>query len=163
MVSSSHGVSAASSSSGGGLLESFPCSSRESLSWETVLHKLLQCESLPRGADLQEQAAPVWVPHGVTSPASKPALAWAPLFTGPQVRPGACSSVGFPWATASFGCLHLLQRGVLHGLQVESLHPLILPPWAAGGQPASPSWSQLALALSDTGGASGSFSQKPPL
>jgi len=35
--------------------------------------------------------------HGVTSPASKPALAWVPLSTGPQVLPGACSSVGSPW------------------------------------------------------------------
>jgi len=38
----------------------------------------------------------VWVPHGVTSPASKPALAWAPLSTDPQVLPEACSSTGFP-------------------------------------------------------------------
>ena len=110
-VSSSHAVSAASSSSGGGLLSSFPCSSmeslsretvlhqllqRESLPWATVLHKLLQPGSLPRGSDLQDQTAPAWVPHGVTSPASKPALVWAPLSTGPQVLPGACSSTGFP-------------------------------------------------------------------
>ena len=69
-----HIVSAAPSSSGGGLLTLCPCSSVRSLSWETVLHKLLQYESfpwaaalhklpqrgsLPRGAVLQEQAAPV--------------------------------------------------------------------------------------------------------
>jgi len=85
-VSSSHPVSAAPSSSGGGLLTL--CSSKGSLPWETVfhellqrgsfpwaavLHELLQCGSLPRGAVLQEQAAPAWVPRGVTSPASKPA------------------------------------------------------------------------------------------
>jgi len=50
-----------------------------SLSWETVLQKLLQRGSFPRYAVLQEQAVLAWVPHGVTSPASKPAPAWAPL------------------------------------------------------------------------------------
>jgi len=68
----------------------------ESFPWATGLHKLLQCGFLPRGAVLQEQTAPLWVPHGVTSPASKPGPAWAPLSTGPQVLPRACSSVGFP-------------------------------------------------------------------
>jgi len=78
-VSSSHAVSAAPSSSGGGILTLCPCSRVRSLSLETVLHKLLQRESfpwaaalhempqrgsLPRGAVLQEQAAPAWVPHG---------------------------------------------------------------------------------------------------
>jgi len=87
------------------------------LSWETVLHKLLQhesfpraaalhklpqCVSLPRAAALQEQAAPVWVPQGVTSPASTPALAWASLSMGPQVLAGACSSAGSPWCHSSF-------------------------------------------------------------
>ena len=110
-VSSSHVVSAAPSSSGGGLLTLFPCSSvgslpqetvlhellqRESFPWATVLHELLQHGSFPRGAVLQEQTAPAWVPHGVTSPASKPAPARAPLSMGPQVLPGACSSAGFP-------------------------------------------------------------------
>ena len=58
------------------------------------------------------QNAPAWVlptgcspsgtgcsslgPHGVTSPASKPAPARAPLSTGPQVLAGACSSSGIP-------------------------------------------------------------------
>ncbi|KAK4828802.1 hypothetical protein QYF61_000859 [Mycteria americana] len=46
---------------------------------------------------LQEQTAPAWVPQGVTSPASKPAPAWAPLSTRPQILPGACSSAGSPW------------------------------------------------------------------
>jgi len=49
------------------------------------------------GAVLQEQAAPAWVPHGVTSPASKPALAWASPSTGLQVLAGAYSSAGSPW------------------------------------------------------------------
>jgi len=48
------------------------------------------------GAVLQEQVAPAWVPHGVTSPASKPAAAWAPRSTGPQVLPGASSIMGSP-------------------------------------------------------------------
>jgi len=73
-VNSPHAVSATPCPSGGGLLTLCPCSSVRSLSWETVLHKLLQYESfpwaaalhklpqrgsLPRGAVLQEQAAPV--------------------------------------------------------------------------------------------------------
>uniref|UniRef100_A0A8D0KWE9 Caspase activity and apoptosis inhibitor 1 n=1 Tax=Strix occidentalis caurina TaxID=311401 RepID=A0A8D0KWE9_STROC len=68
----------------------------ESFPQAAVLHELPQCGSLPRGAAPQEQTAPVWVPHGVTSPASKPAPAWAPLSMGPQVLPGACSTMGFP-------------------------------------------------------------------
>jgi len=136
-VSSSHVVSPAPSSSGGGLLTLFPCSSVRSLSWETVLHKLLQCESFPQAAALhelpqrgsfpwaavlQEQAAPVWVPHGVTSPASKPAPARAPLSTGPQVLAGDCSNLeSFSQATGGY----LLHHG---------------RPWTAEGQPASP-WS----------------------
>ncbi|KAK4810725.1 hypothetical protein QYF61_007699 [Mycteria americana] len=35
--------------------------------------------------------------HGVTGPASKPAPEWAPLSTGSQVLPGACSSMRSPW------------------------------------------------------------------
>jgi len=112
MVSSSHVVSAAPSSSGGGLLTLLPCSSVGSLPPETALHELLHRESFPRAAVLhelpqrgsfpraavlQEKGAPAWVPHGVTSPASKPAPAWAPLSTQPQVLAGACSSAGFPW------------------------------------------------------------------
>jgi len=126
-VSSSHVVSAAPSSSGGGLLTLCPCSSVRSLSWETVLHKLLQRESFPRAATLhelpqhgsfprsavlQEQAAPAWVLHGVTSPARKPAPAWAPLSTGPQVLAGTCSSTGLPTGSQPPSDSHLLQCGV---------------------------------------------------
>jgi len=100
VVSSSHVVSAAPCPSGEGLLTLFPCSSMRSLSQETALcellqresfpraaalHELLQRGSLPQGAVLQEQAAPAWIPHGVTSPASKPAPVWASLSTGLQV------------------------------------------------------------------------------
>jgi len=145
MVSSSHVVSAALSSSGGGLLTLFLCSNMRSLSQETVLHKLLQRESFPqaaalhelpqggsfpRGAVLQEQAAPAWVPHGVTSPASKPALVWASLSTG-----GACSSVGSPQGhnflqastCSGMGSLPWATGGDLlhHGLQGNSLPTMV--------------------------------------
>jgi len=138
----------------GGLLTLCPCSSMRSLSWEIVLHKFLQHESFPRaavlhklpqrgsfpqGAVLQEQAAPAWVHHGVTSPASKPPPAWAPLSTGPQVLAGACSSAGSPQGhsflqastCSAVGSLSQATGGYL-------LH--CGPPWAAGGQPAPP-WS----------------------
>jgi len=59
--------------------------------------------SFPRGLVLQEQTAAVWVPHEVTGPARKPALVWASLHG----------------VTASFWSMHLLQCGVLHGLQVD--------------------------------------------
>ena len=109
-VSSSH-VSVAPSSSGEGLLTLFPCSSVGCLPWETVLHEHLQHESFPWaavlhellqhgsfpwGAVLQELTAPAWVPYRVTSPASKPAPAWAPLSTGLQILPGDYSSADFP-------------------------------------------------------------------
>jgi len=132
VVSSSHIVSAAPSSSGGGLLRLFPCSSVRSLSWETVLHKLLQHESFPwaaalhelplrgsfpQGAVLQEQAAPVWVHHGVTSPASKPASV--------RASHGVTGSFRHPPAP-TWGPFHGLQVDLcstvdLHGLQGDNL------------------------------------------
>jgi len=155
-VSSPH-VSAVPSSSGGRLLTLFPGSSVRSLSRETVLHKLLQHESFP-------QTASAWVPftgcspsgtgcssmgpHGVTSPASKPALVWTSFSTAPQVLEGACSSMGsprghsllqaftcssvmsLPWAIGGY----LLHRG---------------PPWTTGEQPAS-LWSSSRAAREDS-------------
>jgi len=53
-VSSSHFVSAAPSFSGGGLLTFCPCSIMGSLPQETVLHKLLQCNSFPWAAAIHE-------------------------------------------------------------------------------------------------------------
>jgi len=111
-VSSSLIVSATPPYSGGGFLILCPCSSVRSLSWETVLHKLLQPEFFPRAAVLQEQAVPVWVPDGVTSPASKPAPACAPLSMGPQVLAGACSSTGPPTGSQLPSGIHLLQHWV---------------------------------------------------
>jgi len=109
------------------LLTLFPCCSVGSLPRDTVLHELLQCESFPWaavlhkllqrvsfpwGAVLQKQAAPVWVPHGVMSPASKPAPAWASLCgaTGP-----ARNLLQHRLPTGSqlpSGYIHLLQEGV---------------------------------------------------
>ena len=154
VVSSSHVVSAAFSSTGGGLLTHFPCSNVGSLPCETVLHKLLQCESFPRAAGLhkllhcgslpqaaafQEQTTPVWVHHGITSPASKPALGWDPLS---------------PWVHRS--CQEPAAARTPHGVTTSFRHPPAPlwgplcaaggdllhrgPPWATGGQPASP-WS----------------------
>jgi len=111
MVSSSHVVSVAPSSSGGGLLTLCPCSSMGSLSWETVFHELLQRGSFPQAAALHElpqRGSFPWGfspsgtgcssvgPHGVTGPSTKPAPAWAPLTTGPQVLAGACSCAVSP-------------------------------------------------------------------
>ena len=139
-VSSSHAVSAAPTSSGGGLLTLFPCSRVGSvwvgsLRWEAVLHnllqcgsfpqhavlhKLLQCRSCPEGAVLQEQAAPVWISCGVLSPASKPAPAWAPL--SPQGH-RSCQEPAPArpphGVTASFRHPPALSWGPFHGLHVD--------------------------------------------
>jgi len=93
----------------------------ESFPWAAALHKLLQRGSLPWGAVLQAQAAPAWVTLGVTSPASKPASAWASLSMRPQVLAGACSSVGLSTGSQPPSGIRLLQRWVLPGLQGDSL------------------------------------------
>jgi len=151
-VSSSH-VSATPSSSAGGLLTLFPCSSVRSLSRETVLHKLLQRESFQQAAVLhklpehwsflwstvlQEQAAPAWFSHGITSPGTKPASTWASRSTGLRVLAGACYSTGFPRDHS------LLQAYICSGM-VSSMgfRWRSAPPWTsvpAGRQPDSP-WS----------------------
>jgi len=150
MVSSSHVVSATPSSSGGGLLTLCPCSSLRSLSWETVLHKresfpwaaalhnLPQRGAFPRGAVLQEQTAPAWIPNKVTSPASKPAPACASLSTGPQVLAGACSITRSP-------------RG--HSfLQASTCCSMGSLPWAASGDLLhhGPPWAALCFGVSST-------------
>jgi len=120
MVSSSHVVSAAPCPSGGRLLTLFPCSSVRSLSQETVLHRLLQCESFPQAAALHKPPQ-----HG--------SFPWR---CSPSGR--GCSSMGPPWGHKpcqqtcfSVGSLPRATGGYLlhHG-----------PPWTARGQPASP-WS----------------------
>jgi len=123
VVSLSHIVTP--SFSQGELLTHCPCSSMGFLPWETVLHELLQHGCLPRGAALQEPAASMWVLHWVTSPASKPAPLWTSLSMGPQVLPGACSSMGFPRGYSllrTSTCSGMGSSTVdLHGLQGDSL------------------------------------------
>jgi len=77
--------------------------------------------------------------YGVTSPASKPALAWASLSMGLQVLAGAYSSVGSPQGHS------FLQASTCSGLGSlpQATGGSLLhhgPPWAAGRQLASP-WS----------------------
>jgi len=85
--------------------------------------------SFPQGAALQEQAAPMWVPHGVTSPARIPALAWAPLSRGLQILPGACSSTDSPRGHSFFQASTCSSVGSL--------------PWAAGGWISAPTWTSM--------------------
>jgi len=132
-VRSSHVVSAAPSSSGEGLLTLYPCPSMRSLSQETVLHNLLQCESfpraaalhqlpqrgsLPRAAVLQEQAAPAWVPMGSQA---LPANLLRHGLLSPQVH-RSWQEPAPAWAahrvTASFRHPPALAWGPFHGLQV---------------------------------------------
>jgi len=153
-----HVVSAAPSPSGGGLLTLCPCSSLMSLLRETVLHKLLQRESfpwaaalqellqhgsLPQGAAFQEQAAPAWVPHGVTIPASKPALVWAPLSTGRQVLLGACSRVGSPLGSTGYRWISA-------------------PPWTSMDRSTGTSFFTMVFSMCCRGRLSASVSQAPP-
>jgi len=134
IVSSSHVVSAAPSSSGGGLLTLFPCSNMRSVSQETVLHKLLQHESfpwaaalhkLPQGgsfpgsAVLQEQAAPAWVPTGSQA---LPAKLLRCGLLSPQVHRSwqePAPAQGPQGVTASFRHPLAPAWGLFHRLQVE--------------------------------------------
>jgi len=116
-VSSSHVVPAAPSSSEGGFLTLFPCSSMGSLPQETVLHKMLQCGPFPRMQSLRNccSVGPLWGHksclktcssvssslHGSTGPGRS--LLQHRLFTVSQPPSG----------------IHQLQRGVLHRLQVD--------------------------------------------
>ena len=149
-VSSSHAVSAAPSSSGGGLLTLCPCSSVGSHPWETLLYELLQptpshrlqiftmCSSMGslhgvqcfRNGLLQHRS-----PTRVTGPARRPAPAWL-LSTGPRVLPRACSSAGSPqghgllWGTSTRsstvsstgGRVDICSTMDLHVLQGDNLH-----------------------------------------
>jgi len=79
------------------------------------------------GAVLQEGAAPVWVSHGVTSPAKKPAPLWAPLSMDPQVLPGACSSTGLSTGSQPPSGIHLLRCGV----PSTGCRWISAPPWTS--------------------------------
>jgi len=97
VVSSSHVVFAAPSSSGGGLLKLCPCSSVRFLSRETALHKLLRCESFPRAAALQGLPQSWSLPMGCS-----------PSGTG-------CSSVGPPQGHKSYQQTCSSMGSALHG------------------------------------------------
>jgi len=95
----------------------------------------------PKGAVLQQQAALARVPHGITSPASKPAPEWASLSLsmGPQILAEASFNMGFPqghsflqaYICSNMGSLPQAKGGYL-------IH--CGTPWSAAGQLASP-WS----------------------
>jgi len=148
MVSSSHIVSAAPCPSGGRLLTVFPCSSVRSLSRETVLHKLLQCESFPWAAALCELPS-VGPFHGVQSFRNRLLHLGSPW--GHQPCQQTCSSMGSSLHRSAGPGRNLLQCGSPHGSQLPSgmgslpwatgeylLHHG--PPWTTGEHPASP-WS----------------------
>lgn len=61
--------------------------------------------------------------HSLTIPVRKSSTAWAPLLRRPQVLPGACSSIDFPWIITTLG-IHLHCSVVLHGLQVGFFFPM---------------------------------------
>jgi len=124
------------------LLTFCPCSSMSPFPWAAALHKLPQYGSFPRGAVLQEQAAPAWVPQ--TGSQALPANLLQRGLLSPQVLAGACSSVGSPWGH------RLLRASTCSGVGSlpratggDLLH--CGPPWTAGAQPASP-WSSLRVA-----------------
>lgn len=110
-----------------------------------VLHDLPYHGFFPWAPVLQEETAPVCVPHGVTRPSSKGVPAWTPLSSGSQVLPGACSSTDFitdkqhshapawgtPWAAGAQLLHHGLHHTLPHRLQgnisaPDALSPLVL-------------------------------------
>jgi len=139
VVSSSHIVSAAPSSSGGGLLTLFPCSSVGSLPWETVLHELLQHRSFQWAAVLHELLQRGSLLTGC-SPSGTGCSSMGPQRGHKPCQP-TCSSVGsslhgsacrvcMSWqepapvcaphgVTASFKHPPALVWGPFHGLQVD--------------------------------------------
>jgi len=117
----------------GGLLTLCPCSSEGSLPRAAALHKLPQHGSLPRGAVLQEQAAPVWVhtvsqalpanllQRGLLSPWvhrswQEPAPAWAPHRVTASFGHPAAPAWGPPWGAGEslLQCLEHLLPLLLH-------------------------------------------------
>jgi len=131
-ISSAHAGSAAPSSSGGGLLTLCHCSSVGSLSQETVLHKLLQRESFPRGAALHTLPQRGSLPTGCSPSGTGCSSVGPPRGHKPcqQTCSGVGSSLhssagpgrsllqrGLPTGSQLPSSIHLLRRGVLHGLQ----------------------------------------------
>jgi len=73
-----------------------------------VLQGLLQRGSFPQGAVLQEQTAPMCVPHR------------------PQLLPGPWPHVGCPPTAPSFRHLDLLQHGLLHRCSADMFSSVVL-------------------------------------
>jgi len=126
-ISSSHIISASSASSEGGLLTSFPCSYVRSLSWETVLHKLLQCGSFPWaaafhelpqcgsfpwGTVFQEQAALPWVLHWITGPCQQTCSGRGSSLHGSAGPARSLLQHGLPMGSHPPSGTHLLWCGV---------------------------------------------------
>jgi len=142
-VSSSHVVSAAPSSSGGGLLTLFPGSNVRSLSWEAVLHKLLQCEFFPLAA--ASMNCPIVCPsHGVQSFRNRLLQCGSPKGHKPCQQ--TCSGVGSSLHRSTGPGRSLLQRRLPTGSQLPSgIHLLwrgvssmgygwrSAPPWTSMG------------------------------
>ncbi|KAK4828209.1 hypothetical protein QYF61_024643 [Mycteria americana] len=149
-----------------------------SLPRETVLHELLQHESFPQAAVLHEPA-PAWVPSMGCSPSGTDCSSVGPP-QGHKSCQQTCSSVGsslhgptgparsllqhrLPMGSQPPSGIHLLQRGVLHGLQADISSPCppllkyVIPeelPLSLMGSALASSRSVLepaALALSDMG------------
>jgi len=129
-VSSSHLVSAAPSSSGGGLLTLCPCSSVRSLPRETVLHELPQRGSFPRAAVLQEQAAPVWVPpRQGHKPCQQTCSGMGTSLHG-SISPGrSLLQRGLPTESQPPSGIHLLW----HGVPSTGCRWRSAPPWTSMG------------------------------
>ena len=153
MVSSSHVVSATLSSSGGGLLTLFPCCSvGSSMDWRWISALSLTFVGYRETTYLTKIftrgcrgiSAPV---PGTPPPPASPTLVSTELFLSHIL-------------TLSWLLLHsrVFFFPVLKSWR-RYHHHWLAQPWRAAG----PSWSWLALTLSDTGEASSSFSQKPPL
>ena len=73
-------------------------------------------------------SAPVWVPHGDTSPAGKSAPVWAPLSLGPQVLPRPWCSTGCPQGHNVLWTSTCLSVGSYMGCRQRSA-----PPWISAG------------------------------
>jgi len=116
------------------LLTLFPWSRMGSHPQETILHKLLQCESFPWGAVLQEQLQCGFFPTGC-SPSRTECSSVGPPW-GHKFFQQTCSAVGssvhgstgparsllqhgLPTGSLASLGIHLLQCGVLHGLQAD--------------------------------------------
>ena len=132
-VSSPHVISAAPSSSGGGLLTLFPCSSVGSLPRETVLHELLQRESLPQATVLHELLQHGSLPR-VQSFRNRLLQHGSPA--GSQVLPANLLQRGllFPWVHRS--CQEPAPAWAFHRVTASFGHPPAPawgPPQAAGG------------------------------